>query len=159
MDSATNLRIPVIETERLILRGALDADIEVWAAFIADPDVGRYLPGSRTPRTFHERGERLVAIIRACWEQNPPSDVAWIITRKQGGQMMGWSGCGPQEGSADAELVYTLAKPFWGQGYATEAARGHALRPGAYHVGARHRLHLPREHRIAPRAGTPGLQL
>ncbi len=59
-------------------------------------------------------------------------DVAWVVALRQSGQLIGWSGAGPKEGSADAELVYTLAKPYWGQGFATEAARA-VMRYGLEH--------------------------
>jgi RimJ/RimL family protein N-acetyltransferase len=37
-------KIPEIETERLVLRGPTDEDIESWAGFLADPGDFRYMP-------------------------------------------------------------------------------------------------------------------
>lgn len=113
--------VPKVETERLLLRGRVPADVDVWAAFLAEPDVLRYLPKRAiTPR---ERAERSFSGISLGWQQHPVSDVGWVITLKGDGQLIGWCGAGTIEGSNEAELVYSLGKPYWGQGFATESAR------------------------------------
>ena len=113
--------VPDIETERLLLRGPTSADIDTWAAFLADPDVLRYLPKRAiTPR---ERAGRTFNGINMGWQQHPMRDIGWVITLKGEGQLIGWCGAGTAEESNEAELVYSLGKPYWGQGYATEAAR------------------------------------
>ena len=35
--------IPVLETERLILRAFCDDDLAAWAAVVGDPDVARWI--------------------------------------------------------------------------------------------------------------------
>jgi ribosomal-protein-alanine N-acetyltransferase len=46
-----------------------------------------------------------------------------VITLKDSGQLVGWCGAGPYERApTEAELVYSLGKPHWGKGLATEAA-------------------------------------
>lgn len=113
--------VPEIETERLLLRGPTFADIDTWAAFLADPDVLRYLP--KRAITPHERAQSTLNAINLGWQQQPVNDIGWIITLKSDGQLIGWCGAGTAEGSNEAELVYSLGKPYWGQGFATEAAR------------------------------------
>jgi RimJ/RimL family protein N-acetyltransferase len=113
--------IPEIETERLILRAPISTDLDVFAAYLGDPDYLRYLP--RRTATPHERAEQTLNVISQVWEQQPPSDIAWVISQKAGGQLMGWSGAGSSAGDGEIELVYAVGKPFWGQGFATEAAR------------------------------------
>lgn len=115
------MTVPEIETGRLLLRGPTDADVEAWAAFLADPDVLQYLP--RRAITSRERAERSFNAINQGWRQQPVSDIGWVITLKSAGQLIGWCGAGTVEGSNEAELVYSLGKPYWGQGFATEAAR------------------------------------
>jgi RimJ/RimL family protein N-acetyltransferase len=44
----------------------------------------------------------------------------FVIEHKQGGIFLGMAGLHPDD---DCEFGYWLGKPFWGQGYATEAAR------------------------------------
>jgi RimJ/RimL family protein N-acetyltransferase len=113
--------IPEIETERLILRGPIPADVEVFAGYIGDPDYLRYLP--RRAVTPRERAEQTLSVITQVWEQHPLSDIAWVIAQKASGELMGWAGAGPSAGDGEVELVYALGKPFWGQGFATESAR------------------------------------
>ena len=38
---------PVLETERLILRPPIEADLDAWAAFAADAEAARFLGGRR----------------------------------------------------------------------------------------------------------------
>lgn len=115
-----SVAVPAIETERLLLRGPTDADVDAWAIYLADPDVLRYLP--KRAITPHERAERSFSAINQGWQQRPVSDIGWVITLKGDGQLIGWCGAGTVEGSNEAELVYSLGKPYWGKGFATEAA-------------------------------------
>lgn len=113
--------VPEIETERLLLRGPIPGDVAMWAAYVGDPDYLRYLP--KRDLTALARAEQTLNNITQIWQQQPLSDIAWVITQKVTGQVIGWSGAGPAEENGDPELVYMLGKPYWGQGFATEAAR------------------------------------
>jgi RimJ/RimL family protein N-acetyltransferase len=115
--------IPVIETERLILRGPIPADAGVWVTFITDPDFGRYVPRSKVTRTLQERAERMIGAYQQRWEPQPLSAMGWAATRKEDGQFIGLCGIEELSRTNDGELDYLLGKPYWGQGFATEAAR------------------------------------
>jgi RimJ/RimL family protein N-acetyltransferase len=115
--------IPVIETERLILRGPSPADAAVWVTFIADPDFGRYVPRSKVTRAPQERAERIIGAYQQRWEAQPLSAMGWAATRKADGQFIGLCGIEELSGTNEGELDYLLGKPYWGQGFATEAAR------------------------------------
>lgn len=117
----SDTQIPVIETEWLLLRGATPDDVDAWAALLEDADVRRYLP--RFSQSIHERAVLHIQGCDAAWEQQPQTDVCWMITLKQTGELIGRCGCGTLEGSNEAEVVYSLGKPYWGRGYATEATR------------------------------------
>lgn len=125
--------IPTIETERLILRAPIPADAAVWVTFIADPDFGRYVPKSKVTRTPQERAERIISAYQRRWESQPLSAVGWAVTRKEDRQFIGLCGIEVLEGTNDAELDYLFGKPYWGQGFATEAARA-AVRFGFEHT-------------------------
>jgi RimJ/RimL family protein N-acetyltransferase len=116
-----SLTIPVVETDRLILRGPVPADIDAWAARIADPDVTRYVPKGQG--TFHERATRTLNVYQQRWETQPLNAVGWVITRKADGQLVGLCGADATPQPDEGELDYYLGKAFWGQGFATEAAR------------------------------------
>jgi 8-oxo-dGTP diphosphatase len=113
--------IPIIETERLILRGAIPADADVWVTFITDPDFGRYVPRSKVTRTPQERADRIIGVYQQRWEAQPLTSIGWAITRKADGQFVGLCGVEALDGTNDGELEYYLGKPYWGQGFATEA--------------------------------------
>jgi ribosomal-protein-alanine N-acetyltransferase len=117
------LTIPVVETERLVLRGPIPADADVWVTFITDPEFGRYVPRSKVTRTPQERAERIVGTYQRRWETRPLSALGWAVTRKADGLFMGFCGVEELSGTNDGELDYYLGKPYWGQGFATEAAR------------------------------------
>jgi ribosomal-protein-alanine N-acetyltransferase len=117
------LTIPVVETERLILRGPLPADAVVWATFITDPDFSRYVPRAKVTRTPQERAERTISAYQQRWESQPLSAMGWAAIRKADGQFVGLCGIEELSGTNDGELDYYLGKPYWGQGFMTEAAR------------------------------------
>jgi ribosomal-protein-alanine N-acetyltransferase len=115
--------IPTIETDRLILRGPIPADADIWVTFLAEPDFGRYVPRSKVTRTPQERAERMISLYQQRWEPQPLSAMGWAATRKEDGQFIGLCGVEALDGTNDGELDYRLGKPYWGQRFATEAAR------------------------------------
>jgi ribosomal-protein-alanine N-acetyltransferase len=116
----TALTIPDIETERLILRGPAEADLDDWTACIwSDAEVMRYMPRmDDTPDAF---AKGVLARFTEAREQRQIG--AWVITDKSDGRFMGHTMLRYREALNDHELGYALGKAFWGRGYATEAAR------------------------------------
>lgn len=125
--------IPVIETERLILRAPVSADVDVWATFLSEPDFTRYVPRSRANLTPRERAERTMRALQELWEQQPLGTMGWAITRKGDGQFIGQCNIDALPETDDMELAYLLGKPYWSQGFATEAVRA-AIRFGFEHT-------------------------
>jgi len=109
--------IPILETERLTLRGWTPADFEPFAAYMADPEVMRFLGNAQS------RGDawRSLATTIGHWALRGYG--MWAVERKSDGAMMGRVGLINPEGWPALEVGWTLAKPYWGHGYATEAAR------------------------------------
>jgi RimJ/RimL family protein N-acetyltransferase len=107
----------VIETERLILRTFRSADLPVYAALNADPEVMRYLGGVI---------DRTESDDIAAWAQETYATARMgllAVERQAGGEFLGM--CGLHHVSwypDDIEIGWRLAREHWGNGYATEAA-------------------------------------
>lgn len=106
-----------IETDRVRLRMFKMSDLEALSHIFGDPDVIRHL-GSGKPATREETEVALQSIIRH-WERHDFG--RWAAIDKQTGTLIGYGGLRSFHG--DPELVYLLAKPYWGRGLATEMAR------------------------------------
>ena len=109
--------IPRLQTERLILRAFSPDDFETFATFMSDEDVMRYLTGH--PMTRAEAW-RSLAVSIGHWHLRGYG--TWAVERKEDGAFLGRVGMINPEGWPGLELGWTLGKPFWGKGYATEAA-------------------------------------
>ena len=99
-----------LESERLILRPPRPMDIQSMTVWLSDYDVARM-----TARVPHPYGEGDAEAFVAAGNAN-----RFVIERKRDGVFLGMTGLYVDEG---CEFGYWLGKPFWGQGYATEAAR------------------------------------
>ena len=110
----------VIETDRLILRPWLASDAESLYALAKDPEVG---PRAGWPPHASVQGSALIiATVFAVPE-------VYAIVLRETGELIGCVGF--NEGNAanmplakdELELGYWIGRPYWGRGYATEAAR------------------------------------
>jgi RimJ/RimL family protein N-acetyltransferase len=123
--------MPEIETARLRLRLFTMDDVDdYYAAIRSDPDVMRFLPGGQPqPR---EQAETVLYYFIHYWQDHDFG--AFAIIHKADRKLIGQCGLQIIPGQTDVELFYALAKPYWGQGFASEA--GHAcLRYGFETVG------------------------
>lgn len=109
--------IPRLETERLILRALGEADLDALAAFMADPDVARFIaPGPQT----REQTWRSIATVLGHWQLRGYG--MWAVERKSDAAFVGRVGMLNPEGWPGLEIGWMIGKPYWGTGYATEAA-------------------------------------
>jgi RimJ/RimL family protein N-acetyltransferase len=107
-----------LETDRLRLRMWRDDDFEAYAKMCGDPEVMRYLGG----KTF-DRFEawRHMAFLVGHWQLRGYGH--WAVEEKASGAFVGRIGFLNPEGWPGFEIGWTLAREFWGRGYATEGAR------------------------------------
>ena len=112
--------IPTLETERLRLRPFAKSDIDDYAALYADPEVLRYLGGGAQP---WDRGRswRHMAFLMGHWQLGGAG--MWAVEHRETGDFLGVIGFASPEGWPGFELAWTLARRWWGHGYATEGAR------------------------------------
>ncbi len=114
------MTFPEIETERLLLRQLREDDLDLYHTRIfGDPDVMRYLPaGKPVPR---ERTQAMMARFKEHWEQHQFG--VWAVVDKSQDELIGHCGLQWLTETPEVEVLYALAKPYWGHGLATEAAR------------------------------------
>ena len=110
-----------MRTDRLLLRRWRDEDLVPYAALNADADVMEYLPAPLT----REQSDALAASIEAHFE-----DVGfglWAVEVCDRLRFIGFVGLSRVPFRAHftpaVEIGWRLARPQWGNGYATEAAQ------------------------------------
>lgn len=110
-----------IETERLILRQWKPSDYKPFARMNADPEATEFDPVVFTEQESNRTADSVAAMIdQRGWG-------FWALEEKTSGQFAGLTGLfEPTPDLPFAPCVgvgWRLARPFWGKGYATEAAR------------------------------------
>ncbi|MDO4833408.1 MAG: GNAT family protein [Bacillota bacterium] len=113
---AKNIKVPKLETERLILRQWSRKDAAALFDYARDPDVG---PNAGWKPHADIAESRL--IIRELFRKN----MTWAIEEKAGGAVIGSIGLEPDKYRPEIEsreMGYSLAKSRWKRGYMTEAA-------------------------------------
>ncbi len=106
-----------IETQRLTLRPFSANDVAPVVALCGDWDVARML--ARVPHPYkHADAVEWIETIPA--RRDAGTDFVFAITNARDG-VMGAIGIDLRDGEDAFTLGYWLGKPFWRQGYATEA--------------------------------------
>lgn len=109
-----------LETDRLLLRPFRDSDLETFVAYRSDSEVARY-QGWQAPYRF-EKGIEFIAGLKMSQPGRPGEWYQLALELKGQQRMIGDCGfCISTEDSQQAEIGFTLARAFQGQGYATEA--------------------------------------
>jgi len=107
---------PIIETHRLRLRLFEPSDAEQLYQLYSDPDVMRFMRGTRSRQQAEEH-------IQAFAEQYAKTGFTlWAVEQKVDGQVIGRVGLWFLDGTEEVELGYLIAKSHWGKGFATEAS-------------------------------------
>lgn len=107
-----------LETTRLTLRAPRPADAAAIAALANNPRVAEQT--ARLPYPY-SRDHARQWVARA---KRPHAEMASfvIVAKKPKARLLGAVGFGRLEGD-DPDLGFWLGEPYWGNGYATEAAR------------------------------------
>ena len=95
------------------------SDLGSLAAIWADPEVTRFLPSRGVPIS-RERVEETLASFIEHWKQR--SYGVWAIVEGSS-SMIGYCGLRYLQELDEVEVVYGLAKTYWGQGIATQATQ------------------------------------
>ena len=119
--ASARLGLPVRRTERLVLRPWREEDRAPLAAMNGDPEVNEFLPSplARTESDAVMDRLRLHAARRGFG--------IWAVEERASKAFMGWTGLWVPEWEAAftpcVEMSWRFARPWWGRGFATEAAR------------------------------------
>jgi RimJ/RimL family protein N-acetyltransferase len=103
-------------TERLLLRPIWPEDASALYAAIADEGIIRNLARVPWPYTAED------AAVYARHQQSLMFPSFTLMLRTDGAPKL-IGGCGLGERDGEAELGYWIARPYWGQGFAAEAAK------------------------------------
>ena len=108
-----------LETARLRLRLFAPEDVAELSRITRDPEVMRYI-GEGRPLNWDETEHNMQSIVRAFSRRGFGR---WAMVHKAGGRLLGYCGFSTLSAEVGVELVYMLARPYWGMGLAAEAAR------------------------------------
>jgi RimJ/RimL family protein N-acetyltransferase len=115
------ISVPVIETERLILRRWRDSDIAPNTAMLSDPPTARFITADGKPVTEELVGWRNAAIMAGHWVLHGFG--MFVVEEKSTGKFVGRVGPWFPPGWPGFEVGWGIAGEFRGKGYAVEAAR------------------------------------
>lgn len=110
--------IPTVTTNRLRLRAFRAGDLGPYAAMQANPDVMRYLVTGRTSTRVEVW--RTMATSLGAWVLRGYG--IWACETLDDGAFVGSVGIFHPLDWPEPEIAYSLDQPYWGQGFATEAA-------------------------------------
>jgi RimJ/RimL family protein N-acetyltransferase len=111
--------MPEIETSRLRLRMFRPSDLDALASITGDAEVMKYL-GTSGPRSREKTKNTIDAILRH-WDEHGFG--IWALDHRADGRLIGWCGLQMLEKTPEVEVAYLLARAYWNQGLATEAAK------------------------------------
>jgi RimJ/RimL family protein N-acetyltransferase len=114
--------VPIaLRTPRLLLREWRDEDREPFAAMCADPEVMRYYP----PKPDRAASDAWIGGMRRHYDEH--GFAYWAVELPGEASLIGAIGMTrvrpPMPFAPAVEIGWRLARAYWGQGYAGEAAR------------------------------------
>jgi ribosomal-protein-alanine N-acetyltransferase len=99
------------------LRRLEDFDADAIYAMRSDAEVMRYI---REPQKRRET-EKWIRLVSSRWEKDKMGFCA--VIEKKSEKLIGWCGVWRLAETGEVEIGYAIAKKFWNQGLATEAAK------------------------------------
>jgi len=147
-------QIPVLSTERLILRPFKPADAAEVQRLAGDEDIARNVLAMPYP---YLDGMAESWIETQAQDFKDGKSAIFAITLKNNGRLAGAIGLSLQAPYQLAEMGYWVGKEFWGNGYCTEAVRAIIRfgfsQPGLHKISASHFSNNPASGRVMQKAG------
>lgn len=113
------MNIPIVETERLRLRGISAEDLDDFSEMNANPDFARYF-GTGKPLSRWESWN-VLTMLAGHWMVRGFG--FWFVEEKVTKKFVGRVGIWYPDGRPGTEIGWGISPDYWGKGYATEAAR------------------------------------
>lgn len=111
-------RLPVLETESLVLRRPAVKDAKDIFRYASDPEVARYVLWE--PHRSLSETRAFVRDLRLRIRSGCPS--SWVVTLRETGAVIGTIGfMWYSAENRSAELGYSFSREYWNRGYATQA--------------------------------------
>lgn len=111
--------IPVLETERLVLRAPRIEDV----AAVAELANNRRIAEMTANLPFPYRASDAQSFVESLTPAPHAASFALLLKREGHLEFAGMCGYGCRPGEVDPEIGYWVGEPFWGLGIATEAVR------------------------------------
>jgi RimJ/RimL family protein N-acetyltransferase len=147
------VNVPELRTERLVMRGFREEDLDALAEISADSEVTEWV-GDPDGLSREETWRRMAYFI-GHWELRGFGQ--WALFDQHSGELVGRAGLLRPEGWPGLEVGWLVARAHWGRGFAPEAGRASldwardAL--GADHVISLIEPHNERSARVAEKLG------
>jgi RimJ/RimL family protein N-acetyltransferase len=114
--------IPTLTTDRFVLRAFREDDVPALTALHSDPEVMRYLRPGGEVETKPRQAWDYIAIHMGHWLLKGCGK--WALADAKTDELIGRVGYfHPPYEWPGLELGWTIARKYWGQGYATQASR------------------------------------
>ena len=141
-----NTSIPSIQTGRLTLLPLQLTDSEILYRIYQTKDILRYFPNPIPPPL--EKVQKFIAAQQTHWEKYSYGN--WGILPIGANEIIGWAGLQYLPELEETEVGFLLDQPFWGKGYATDAARA-SIRFSFEHFNLDHIIALVHPDNLASR--------
>jgi RimJ/RimL family protein N-acetyltransferase len=147
------VNVPEVHTERLVMRGFRDDDLDEWAAICADPEVTRWV-GDEDGLSREDAWRRMAYFV-GHWELRRCGQ--WALVERDSGRLVGRAGLLYPEAWPGLEVGWLVGREHWGFGFAPEAGRA-SMEWAREELGADHVISLiedanQRSARVAEKLG------
>jgi len=129
--------IPEVQTERLLMRGFREEDLDAWAAICVDDEVTRWV--GDPDGLSREDAWRRMAYFVGHWELRGCGN--WALVERETGVLVGRAGLFYPEAWPGLEVGWLVGREHWGRGYAPEAGRA-SMEWARTELGADHVISL-----------------
>ena len=117
---ADSVKSTILQINGYTMRPLCINDLDSLAAIWADPEVTRFLPSRGLPIPKADAEKSLASFVYH-WKVREYG--IWAIEKDTLSEMVGYCGLRYLDELDEVEILYSLARPYWGKGIATQAAK------------------------------------